>query len=102
MINHHTTSIHEMKTSVIEDLGFDKNGNASSNKLIKYGPNRGKRHIEKNGMWVYVTGHTYYDDQKLRSQNYEWAKKLANLGIKVGSTHRDDCVSFYINLNYLQ
>lgn len=62
---------------MIEDLGHDKTKYlASSQLVIKSGPNMGLRHSENDGKWYYITGHTSIAGQAERSINFAWANKL--------------------------
>lgn len=83
----------------IEELGFDKNHKVSSQSVIKSGPNRGFRVPEKDGEWICTSGHNCYAKQQERFINYEWSKKLIDLGFRVGKTTNDGCANFYIFKN---
>lgn len=81
---------------MIEDLGMDKFLNASSQAVIKSGPNRGFRFPEKNGSWSYVCGHCYEASQAEKSTNMKWANSIVQFGIRVGCFESDGVIKFYL------
>jgi hypothetical protein len=81
---------------MIEELGMDKLLNASSQAVIKSGPNRGFRFPEKNGNWSYVSGYCYEASQAEKSTNMKWAKSIVQFAIRVGCLESDGVVKFYL------
>ena len=78
-----------------EDLGMDKNGKLSSGPRVKSGPNRGRRHPERDGRWEYVDGYSWGDSRRSWSCRC-WSKKLIELGHRIGKCHYEGVASFYI------
>lgn len=78
-----------------ERLERDKHGRVSSQPLVKSGPNRGKRHPETKGRWVYLCG--------CITRNYnqsvvcgEMVRNLTGAGFRIGYYGDDGVHSFYL------
>lgn len=80
----------------IEHLFLDKENKLSSKPAIKSGPNRGKRHPETDGKWLYIHGHTTYSNDSVKNANYTWTRKLTELGFRIGASFDDGVIGYYI------
>lgn len=81
---------------MIEELGLDKFGTASSQATIKSGPDCGFRFPEKNGYWSYVCGYCYEASQAEKSLNMKWSNCIVQFGIRVGRLESEEVVNFFL------
>lgn len=89
-----------MENCVFEDLSADSadwpNECMSSLEQIKRGPKRGRRKPETTGVWIYMGGHCDDAPREVRATNSSWARKMLELGYRVGTACDGDCTSYYV------
>lgn len=79
----------------MDDIGKTTGGAPSSKPPIKRGPNRGRRHREQGGRWVYLAGYDCDVGENVKRAHWEWVRGLERSGVRMGRMGGDGVVSYY-------
>lgn len=80
-------------------LGLDRDGDPSSQPLVKSGLNRGRRRKEIGGKWKYMSSYCFEHRRLGSSSNHaEWCTGMLELGYRVGYNDHEGVRSFYVFL----